>query len=189
MAEDYYESKLKDSLKKLASQHGPDAIIPVTVNTVDASNFTCDCVTDDDLEIPKVLFKSITGGVIDVVQQPAVGSRIFIGRIADSDEWLMLKAGAIDVYHIKIGNVEFMMDSNGIILNGGSNDGMVTLSGCVTQLNKLENDVNNLKTVFSTWVPVPNDGGAALKTTATSWYGSPLTDTINADLENPNVKQ
>ncbi len=52
----------------------------------------------------------------------------------------------------------------------------VALAGKVlTELNKLASDVNSLKTVFSAWIPVPNDGGAALKTAATTWFGSPVT--------------
>jgi phage baseplate assembly protein V len=44
----------------------------------------------------------------------------------------------------------------------------------LTELQKLETDINDLKTVFSGWVTVPNDGGAALKTAAAAWYGSPV---------------
>jgi hypothetical protein len=43
-----------------------------------------------------------------------------------------------------------------------------------TELDTIINDVNALKTVFSTWVTVPNDGGAALKAGAGAWFGAPL---------------
>jgi hypothetical protein len=43
-----------------------------------------------------------------------------------------------------------------------------------TELDTLKTDINNLKTIFSTWVVVPKDGGAALKTAAAAWYGSPV---------------
>lgn len=42
------------------------------------------------------------------------------------------------------------------------------------ELDKLKDDINSLKTVFSGWVTVPQDGGAALKTAAGTWYGSPV---------------
>ncbi len=43
-----------------------------------------------------------------------------------------------------------------------------------TTVDALVNDINTLKTVFTTWIPVPNDGGALLKTTATTWLGAPV---------------
>ena len=44
-----------------------------------------------------------------------------------------------------------------------------------TELDKLKDDLNTLKTVFSTgWIVAPNDGGAALKAAATTWYGSTI---------------
>lgn len=41
-----------------------------------------------------------------------------------------------------------------------------------TQLNVLASDINALKTAIGAWVPVPNDGGAALKAVLTTWFGS-----------------
>lgn len=80
------------------------------------------------------------------------------------------------------------LDSNTtIVINGGANDGLVNVNDLVTKLNNLENDINDLKTAFSTWVVVPNDGGAALKTITASWYGSPLIPTVAQDIEDPNV--
>jgi hypothetical protein len=38
---------------------------------------------------------------------------------------------------------------------------------------KVDQAINDLKSVFSGWVPVPNDGGAALKTAITTWAGTP----------------
>jgi hypothetical protein len=59
---------------------------------------------------------------------------------------------------------------------GGSTTQPVALGDDVkTELDKIAMDVNDLKTAMSGWTPVPNDGGAALKTAITSWAGSSLT--------------
>ena len=87
----------------------------------------------------------------------------------------------------KITRVE-VSNSIDVILNTGSNGGMVKVNSLVSKLNTVESDLNNLKTVLSTWVPVPNDGGAALKTAAASWAGQTLTPTQASDLENNKVK-
>lgn len=60
--------------------------------------------------------------------------------------------------------------------------------GLLKKINELENEINDLKTIFSTsWTPVPNDGGAALKTAAASWSASPIVATTQIDIEHPNI--
>jgi hypothetical protein len=74
-------------------------------------------------------------------------------------------------------------------LRGNTNGGVVKVSDLVTKLNNLENDLNSLKTIFSTsWVPVPNDGGAALKTAAATWAGQSFTPTTAANIQSTTVK-
>jgi hypothetical protein len=41
------------------------------------------------------------------------------------------------------------------------------------ELTTLKTAINDLKTVFATWVVAPQDGGAALKLAAATWYGTP----------------
>ncbi len=85
--------------------------------------------------------------------------------------------------------MELFMDQNGIAFNGGNNKGLVLLSNVVDRLNKIEQDNNTLKTAMSGWMPVPQDGGAALKASSSAWFGSQLVQTQNSDLENIKVKQ
>lgn len=75
-----------------------------------------------------------------------------------------------------------------VVFLGGENKGMVKVTELVDKLNTLESDINDLKTAFSSWITVPNDGGAALKAAAASWYSSPLTPTQISDLENDKVQ-
>ena len=59
----------------------------------------------------------------------------------------------------------------------------------VERLNKIEQDINNLKQAFTSWTPTPQDGGAALKTVVASWSGSKLTETKVEDIESETIKQ
>jgi hypothetical protein len=52
----------------------------------------------------------------------------------------------------------------------------------------LEKDVNALKSVFSGWTPISQDGGAALKSAAGTWFGQQLTVTSKSDIENDKIK-
>jgi hypothetical protein len=59
----------------------------------------------------------------------------------------------------------------------------------VQQINKIEQDLNSLKTVFKNWTPVSQDGGAALKAAATSWAAQQLQKTQNTDIANDKITQ
>ena len=74
-----------------------------------------------------------------------------------------------------------------IKLMSGENKGLVKISELVQKINVIENDINNLKTAFNSWVAVPNDGGAALKLASTSWFSQQLTPTQIDDLENKKI--
>ena len=75
-----------------------------------------------------------------------------------------------------------------IVLNGGSNGGLVVIDRLVDKLNQLEKEVNDLKNVFSSWSPVVQDGGAALKASVASWASATIETTKVEDLEDTNVK-
>ncbi len=53
-------------------------------------------------------------------------------------------------------------------------------------LDELKNDLTTLKAVFSGWTPVAQDGGAALKTAAGTWYGTSLT--VSTDVKTSKLK-
>lgn len=67
---------------------------------------------------------------------------------------------------------------NEIILLEGS-DNALKFIPTAESIDEIKNDVNTLKGVFSGWTPVPNDGGAALKGAAATWYANTLTKDIN----------
>ncbi len=181
MANDLYERKIQDGLKAIAESHGPDIIKPVTVVSVDEENFLCDCIDDLDNDMPQVLYNSIQGGSGYVVFEPAINSRIYIGKVEDSDQWIMVMPGKINKVIINADTL--------IQLNGGTHGGLVLRDGVKEQLNKIEADLNTIKTVFTTWVPVTGDGGAALKALTATWAGETLTETVNADIENTAITQ
>lgn len=84
------------------------------------------------------------------------------------------------------GNIN--VDANSIIMQGGE-VGIPESTSTVERLNKIEQDINNLKQAFTSWTPTPQDGGAALKTVVASWSGSKLTETKVEDIESETIKQ
>lgn len=71
------------------------------------------------------------------------------------------------------------VDPTGIIAINGETDFAVRFTKLKEVVDELQSDITTLKNVFSTWTPVANDGGAALKTAATTWYSTALTKLID----------
>ena len=56
-----------------------------------------------------------------------------------------------------------------IALNGGTNGGVPKGASLAIEFDKIKTDFKSLKAVFSSWTPVANDGGTALKTKLGTW--------------------
>jgi hypothetical protein len=123
---------------------------------------------------------------------PANGCRIlvvnaggFLAGIAITDDLLPeCEAGEKELYSTnnpatsKLARIKLNKSSE-IILNQGTDYG-VMFSKLKEVADELKQDITNLKSAFSSWVVVPNDGGQALKTAAATWTGTALTKNIDA---------
>lgn len=76
--------------------------------------------------------------------------------------------------------------SAGVTMGTGSNGGIPKGGAMAEEINKLITEVNKIRTALTTWVPIPNDGGAALKSLTADL--SELTNVDEADITNENAK-
>lgn len=151
-------------------------------------DFTCDVeslLTDADL--PGVRLKADSASDEGIIIKPAVDSYVLVVYLTPTDAFVAM-ADQIDEIWVKISDTTVKINKDEIVINGGDNKGLVKVEKLVERLNNVEDDVNNLKTVFSSWVPVPQDGGAALKTAAGTWFGTQLQKTETSQVENEKVK-
>jgi len=148
------------------------------VKSVDETKRTC-TITIDDVDYPDVLLQGGPGLANGFVQIPAVGSQVKISFQNQTNAFISTYSGLSKV----------LIDVDLVQFNGGSNDGLVLVNSLVTKLNNLEQDLNNLKTAFSSWVVSPTDGGAALKAITATWFASTLTETAKEDIENTSITQ
>ena len=79
------------------------------------------------------------------------------------------------------------LTADSIELNGGDNGGLVKIEALTDKINNIEKDINKLKQAFTTWVPVPQDGGASLKGGVASWAAQQLVQTQVSDLEDDKI--
>ena len=139
----------------------------VVCKSVNWAEKTMDCVgSGDDLE-----YFDVALGFGSVDTKPVIESDCLIAILEGHE------------------SVAFLMYANEVELlqfNGGEN-GLAKVDKLTEKINALENDINNLKTVFTTWVTAPSDGGAALKLAASSWYGTALAVTTKNELEDTKI--
>ena len=162
---------IKKAIKGLSETGDEVYSILCTVKSVDLTAKTCYCLPvsgDADITDVSLIVNAQTGFMII----PTVGSKVLVTMQNES-------TGYVGMYS----QVDF------IYLNGDSYGGLVKVADLVTKLNNLEKKVNTLITAMSSWVVVPNDGGAALKTIAATFYGSLLAVTTQSSIENTTVKQ
>ncbi|MBF1312804.1 MAG: hypothetical protein HXN06_06770 [Porphyromonadaceae bacterium] len=139
----------------------------------DLSDVTCE-VSIDGLSIPDVRLRASTEvDGAQIIMRPAVGSVVIVGSLTG------------DLDHL----VVLSMDrAEEVIINGGSLGGIVKVQELTQKLNALESEVNNLKQLFASWVPVKGDGGAVLRGLLGSWAGKRLTLSRREDYEDTKVK-
>lgn len=119
---------------------------------------------------------------------PVVGSSVIVGIIEGlKTEAVVLRCSEVVQVKMKIGEQTVKIDKDGVVFNDGAK-GLAKVDKLTEKINALESDINKLKTAFATWVTVPSDGGAALKLITATWFGSALSVTTQAQLEDSKIK-
>lgn len=198
-------SEIATVLKNLSKQKTLPIVV-CSVDSVDKNKCVCDLKPiNGGADLKAVRLRSIANDKDDgAVKFPKKDSIVIVAMLENSKTAAYVIAmEEVESIQIKMQDVEgtikngtaklkakkIELEADETKFNGGSNKGLVLLDKIVQQLNKLEQDNNTLKLVFSGWTPVFNDGGTALKIAAGTWYGQQLVKTVGSDLENTKVKQ
>lgn len=137
------------------------------------SDITCE-VSIDGLSIPDVRLRASTEvDGAQIIVRPAVGSVVIVGSLTG------------DLDHLVVPSMDRAEE---VIINGGKLGGLIKVQEITQKLNALESEVNNLKQLLASWVPVKGDGGAVLRGLLGSWAGKRLTLSRREDYEDTKVK-
>jgi len=148
--------QIRQKLKKMASEAGPDVTLLAQVKSVDEASLTCDLYDDDSgLDFTDVRLQPVIDGNKSVVLIPKANTWALAVRVEDSDDWMVIACGEVDKWLLKCDQT---------IINDGLNGGLVNWPDAKEQLDKTNEVVSAIVSAITTWVPVPNDGGAAFKT-------------------------
>ena len=180
--------EIADLIRQLAGKPD-DTFVLCTATNVDKSQYICDGEPiKGEALIKDIRLVSKVGSNKGIAQIPKDKSLLLVAMFSKTDAYLIM-CDEVESIEIIVGNSKLEMLEDEIRMNDGNLNGLVKLDDLVERLNKIENDINNLKTAATGWTPVAQDGGAALKTAISTWSGSQLSRTISNDLENKKVTQ
>lgn len=186
-------SQLVDAIAEAMKTHIHKGQLQTIVNAVvcEVGDATCVVQRDDYTMLYDVRLNAIDNSLQSYVTvYPKVGSNVLIGVVENMPtEAVVLRCSEVERVDVKIEETTLALSSKGVVLNGGSLGGMVKVNALVQRLNKLEQELNTLKTTFAGWIPAAADGGAALKTATAVWASNMLPATTLADLENKQIRQ
>lgn len=180
------EKELSDALQNMVRVLcRPYTVFEGTVLSTDEDTYTCSVKVGDSqssVTFENVSLEAITGSPVSFILIPN-----------DNTECLLCFRDGCDQRPqiLKINSVKKIIANATSLFqfNDGTNGGLVLVNKEVARLNKIEQDINALKQVFTSWVVAPNDGGAALKTAAATWFGQPLVETVPDDVQSKVITQ
>lgn len=162
------------AISQLAGTHNQDNVFmfDAVVNSIDKPNRMCN--------VTKV--GGETSGQLDVRLMASKDDGCYVIPMVDSNV-IVIGSNNVTAFVAQFSEVE------SIEWLGGENDGVPLVNPLLEKLNNLENDINTLKSAFSSWVFLPGDGGAALKTISATWAGQQIQPTKKQDIEHTKIKQ
>lgn len=172
---------IKEIVERLLAEKLKPQIIVGLVKSVDESNMTCVIDVSPSPDLLDVRLRSVIdsndSGVLVI---PKKGSYVLVAIINNMRQSTFI-CGFSEVEKIR-------MLSSSIELSGNNKGGLLISEKVTAEINEIKQDLNTLKTVFKTFAPIPQTGGADIKAAAVTWAGQTLTPAKQTDLENKNVK-
>lgn len=172
--------EIKEAIKSIV---GVPGMMFVMGKVESVGDETCSVKIADRIVINDVrLNASADGNADNILIKPKVGSMVLMADLSGGElrSLVVISFSALESMTVKF--------EGEVVINGGENEGLVKVVELAEKLNAIENDINNLKSIFSSWVPVVYDGGASLKAAAASWAAQSLQTTSKEDIENPKIK-
>ena len=163
------ESDIRRAIKSMFTDNRDNTFI-AEVLSVDINSRTCDVSNiDNDLEYNNVMLQAYVSHS-GIVITPKVNSQVLVTMINDT-----------------LGHVTMYSEVDLITMNGDSFGGIVKADTLKTELDKTNAVVNAIYSALTTFVPVPGDGGLALKTLAISSLAGKATG-IYTSIKNDLIK-
>jgi|GEM_PF-1189524 len=109
-----------------------------------------------DVRVCSVIGADLKG----IIPEPKVGSSVIIGVLDNKNE------SAFIILLEELDKLSFLVPE--ILLSGDEFGGIVKSKIVADEVNANRAEINKLKQALSSWTPIPQDGGASLKTILSS---------------------
>jgi exosome complex RNA-binding protein Csl4 len=113
------EQQIKDEFVKFSEQFGPAAIVMATVTAVNDDD-TVAVIFSDGSTVDDVRLKAIVKAGNKVLLIPAAGSIVLVGRIRNSDEYVIVSVSEISEIQTVIGTVTQSVNEDGLLFQKGT---------------------------------------------------------------------
>jgi hypothetical protein len=177
-------ARIREAIRTIVKSMFLPSNIQGVVTAVSESNKTCTVkLSDEGVEVFDVRLMALAENEADkgILIIPKIGSTVMVSPIENVDTMYILTK------YTEVQKIIIDVETD-IIINGGQNQGLVKVSQLVSDLNSIKSDLNTIKNIFKTWVPVANDGGAALKSASSTWANQSLQESTINSLQNDKVK-
>jgi hypothetical protein len=137
----------------------------------------------DDLD-----FHDVNLGIGAIHTKPSLKSKCLIGIINNNpaDAFLIESEQIDEIEIIDKSGFKIHLNNGKMTINGNKFGGLVDAKELKKQVDKNTLILKQIQSVFQSWVPVPNDGGASLKALVTGFIAMQTADLSN--IENKNIQ-
>lgn len=141
------------------------AVLSGKVVEVDTDARTCN-IDIDGTTLPGVLLQPIIDNTTGIAVFPKVGAQALCLYNAEWDGWVLLQASDIDHIDIAVGETSLSVSTEGIVINNGSNGGLVNIEAFKAVVTDIATIAGALKSL-----------GRPIITTSTALDNNTIADT------------
>lgn len=133
-------------------------------------------------------FFEVNLGIGSISRNPTIDSKCIIGIINNNAaDAFLIECESVDEIEISDATgFKLLLKDGKMTINGETFGGIVNAIELKTQVDKNTAVLEAIKTVFQSWVTVPNDGGASLKTASAAFVSLDTADLSN--IQNDKIK-
>lgn len=185
MLEENFQRLIEILLKK----NVPSMVSFGTVTKISSDKQYCTVERENAPTLYKVRLNAIIGQIdSNLTIIPKVGSTVLFSLIDnDCNEAFILSSSCPEEIDIKIENTSLSIKKDQVLINEGSNGGLIKINDLISELGKLSNRVDTIFTGFSKLIPdSPGAGSAGLTAALKAIIASDKENFSN--IENSKVK-
>jgi hypothetical protein len=171
--------KIRQRLKEIASEVGPDYSMLAQVKSVDENAMTCDLYDDESsLDFFDVRLRPVLDGKESITVIPKLNTWVLAIRLEDSDDWMIISVGEAEKVRLKCEHIE---------INGGLKGGLVNWPDAKKEHDLVKQFIQSVKQVCNTIVTEPGNGAPSAFQAALKGAISNIQDPNFDNLEDTNV--